>query len=201
MSSIGSVTHWINQLKAGDHAAARRLWERYFHRLVVLARKRLQGHPRRAADEEDVALSAFDVFCRSAERGRFPELRDRNNLWPLLVLIPERKALNWLARERRQKRGGGEVLGEAAPPGEAAAASVLEQIAAKDPTPEFAAQVADECRRLLDRLDDGELRSVALWKMEGYTEDEIAARLDCVPRSVQRKLRQIQSLWEKEVEP
>lgn len=80
MSSDGSVTRWIDALQAGDRAAAQRLWERYFPRLVGLARARLQGAPRRAADEEDVALSAFDSFCRCAERGRFPDLVDRESL-------------------------------------------------------------------------------------------------------------------------
>src|SRR5262245_43324907 len=64
MPSAGSVTHWLGLLRAGDHAAAQPLWERYFSRLVGLARAKLQGLPRRAADEEDVALSAFDSFSR-----------------------------------------------------------------------------------------------------------------------------------------
>jgi hypothetical protein len=75
-----SVSDWIGQLKAGDERAAQRLWEDYFQRLVRLARARLQGVPRRAADEEDVALSAFDSFCRGAEAGRFPRLNDRDDL-------------------------------------------------------------------------------------------------------------------------
>ena len=41
--SDGSVTHWFNLLVAGQSAAAQPLWERYFHRLVGLAKARLQG--------------------------------------------------------------------------------------------------------------------------------------------------------------
>src|SRR5262245_27439563 len=67
MSSAGSVSHWIGLLKTGDPIAAQKLWEGYFERLVRLARSRLRDLPRRAADEEDVALSAFDSFCRGAE--------------------------------------------------------------------------------------------------------------------------------------
>jgi hypothetical protein len=73
----GSVICWISQLKAGERQAAQALWERYFRQLVVRARQKLRGLPRRAADEEDVALSAFDKFCRAAEQGRFPDLADR----------------------------------------------------------------------------------------------------------------------------
>jgi hypothetical protein len=114
MSSEGSVTHWIGQLQAGNAAAAQPLWERYFQRLVYLARKKLQGVPLRAADEEDVALSAFDSFCRAAEDRRFPTLTDRDSLWRLLVILTARKALHLIRDERRLKRGGGGVLDETA---------------------------------------------------------------------------------------
>jgi DNA-directed RNA polymerase specialized sigma24 family protein len=62
----------------------------------------------------------------------------------------------------------------------------------------LAAQVAEECRRLLQSLRDPELEAVALWKMEGYTVDEIGQRLGYAARSVKRKLQLIRSLWEKE---
>jgi DNA-directed RNA polymerase specialized sigma24 family protein len=196
MSPEGSVSHWIAQLKAGDHLAAAALWERYFRRLVELARARLQGAPRRAADEEDVALSAFDSFCRGAERGRFPDLLDRDNLWRLLVVLTARKAAHLKRDAGRLRRGGGTGLGERVPVGDEEAD--LEQVMGPEPTPEFAAQVAEECRRLLDRLGDDELRAVALWKMEGYTNEEIAAKLACGLRSVGRKLRVIRGVWEQE---
>src|SRR6185369_9252315 len=114
MRPEASVTQWINQLKAGDPDAAQKLWERYFRRLVSLARKKLRAAPRRAADEEDVALSAFGSFCRGAEQDRFPQLHDRLDLWQLLVLLTARKAVDLAQHERRQKRGGGAVLDEAA---------------------------------------------------------------------------------------
>jgi hypothetical protein len=47
-------------------------------------------------------------------------------------------------------------------------------------------------------LRNHELQAVALWKMEGYTNGEIAGRLACGLRSVGRKLRVIRSVWEKE---
>jgi DNA-directed RNA polymerase specialized sigma24 family protein len=194
MTSEGSVTHWLVRLKSGDREAARELWERYFEQLVRLARDRLRGVRRRVADEEDAALCAFDSFCRGASAGRFPRLNDRHDLWRLLVVITARKALDLANQERRKKRGGGDVRGESAllgPDG----TPVIEQVLGREPTPEFALQVAEECRRLLDSLGSAELREVALWKMEGYTNAEIAAKLDCVPKMVERKLRVIRSIW------
>jgi DNA-directed RNA polymerase specialized sigma24 family protein len=188
VSSAGSVTHWVRLLKAGDAAAAQGIWERYFAQLVRLAHRRLQGTTRAANSAEDVALSAFDSFCRGAGNGRFPQLRDRNDLWQLLVLITARKALDVVQHERRQKRY------RPVPP-DADAAPDLEQILGREPTPEFAAQVAEECQALLTSLGTSELQAVAVWKMEGYTNEEIAAKLGCVPRTVERKLRVIRSIW------
>jgi DNA-directed RNA polymerase specialized sigma24 family protein len=193
MTSPGSITDWIVQLKSDQPAAAQPLWEGYFQKMVELARQKLQGLPRRAADEEDVALSAFNSFCRGVRGGRFPQLSDRNSLWPLLVAITAHKAVDLLRHERRLKRGG-----PPAPGGAALAEVGVEEVIGREPTPEFATQVAEECQRLLDRLGDEGLRSVALWKMEGYTTEEIAARLGCVPRTVERKLRSIRELWGEE---
>jgi DNA-directed RNA polymerase specialized sigma24 family protein len=202
MSTIGSISIWIDQLKAGEHTAAQQLWETYFRRLVQLARGRLLGTPRRAADEEDVALSAFDSFCRGAEQGRFPQLHDRDDLWRLLVTLTERKAVRLMRHEHRQKRGGNAVLteGALADPEDSTPAAGVQWIASQEPTPEFAALVAEECERLLARLGDAELRSIALRKMEGETTEEIAARLGRAPRTIERKLRRIRSLWDAEDE-
>jgi hypothetical protein len=112
MSSDGSVTHWLNLLQAGDRAAARPLWERYFPLLVARARASLRGRPPMAADEEDVALSACDSFCRGAEGGRFPSVDDRDDLWRVLLLFTARKAAHLVRDERRDKRGGGRVRTE-----------------------------------------------------------------------------------------
>jgi DNA-directed RNA polymerase specialized sigma24 family protein len=202
MGSEGSVSRWLGPLCAGDQAAAQQLWERYFQRLVGLARKKLRDTPRRAADEEDVALSAFDSFCRGAERGRFPQLADRDSLWHVLVTITARKALQLARHEHRQKRGGGTVRGESgvsSPQDASGVEAGFNQVLGREPTPELAAQVAEECRRLLTVLGDAELRSIALWKMEGDTTEEIAAKLRRAPRTVERKLQVIRTLWEKEV--
>src|SRR5262249_28842419 len=142
MSPDGSVTHWITLIKKGEQAAAQPLWEAYFRRLVHLARKRLCGARYPSADEEDVALSAFDSFCRGAERGRFPKLDDRTDLWKLLVIITARKVIDLHKREH--------TVG--CPPAAAAVEVDLEQVVGTEPTPAFAAEVADECRHRLDQL-------------------------------------------------
>jgi len=149
MESPGSVTFWINQLKAGNQAAAQPLWEAYFRQLVARTRQKLAGAARRSADEEDVVLGAFDSFCRAAAQGRFPRLNDRNDLWQLLIVLSDRKARNLVNRERRQRRGEGKVLDEAAlgPDGERAAGPALAEAVGRDPSPADVAQVAEEGRK------------------------------------------------------
>lgn len=186
-----SVSHWLGMLKAGDPDAAGPLWNRYFPRLLEFARVRLRGLPCRTIDEEDVALGAFDSFCRDAAAGRLPNLNDRDDLWRVLLLITGQKAVDLVRRETAEKRGGN--------PG--AQVFDLEDIAGKEPTPEFSALVADEFRRLLAKLPDDGLKTLAVWKMEGYTNEEIAARWGCVLRTVERRLKVIRSLWAGEVEP
>jgi DNA-directed RNA polymerase specialized sigma24 family protein len=200
MASRGSITDCVDKLKAGDRGAAQVLWERYFERLVRLARKHLHRARPRGADEEDVALSAFDSFCRGVAAGRFPHLDDRDNLWRLLVVLTARKASHLMRDEGRQKRGGKAVpLPE--PTGSSEADAALEQLLSREPAPEFAAQVAEEYQRIFAKLGDVTLQAVVSCKMEGYTNEEIARKLDCTPRSVYRKLCIIRGLWEKELTP
>jgi DNA-directed RNA polymerase specialized sigma24 family protein len=186
MDEPGSVSRWLADLQAGDREAIAPLWERYFTRLVALARARLGGTPRQAVDEEDVALSAFACFCRAAEEGRLTDLRDRDGLWRLLVTLTARKVIDQRRRESSLKRGGGEVL------------LTLEEVVGEEPTPQFAAEVADEYRYLLSRLPDAELVTIALLKLEGHTSEEIAERLGYVGRTIERKLHLIRTLWSRE---
>ena len=187
-----TVTQWIHQLKAGRSSAVQKLWEGYFERMVRLARHRMAEGPRAAADEEDVALSAFDSFCRGAQAGRFPQLVDRDALWPLLVAITSHKLVDLKRREGRQKRGGDwKRLGA----GDENSVDALDELVSREPTPQFACQMAEEFRRLLDVLGDETLRSIAVWRLEGHEITEIATRLNCVPRTILRKLDRIRTIW------
>jgi RNA polymerase sigma factor (sigma-70 family) len=197
MSSGGSVTKWIRAVEKGDDDAVRKIWERYFDDLVRLCRKRLSGRVR-VQDEEDVVLSAFDSFCRGAKAKRFPDLHDRNNLWKLLVVISARKANRVITSERTQKQGGGRVINETALQNGTDVG--LDEIVSHELTPEFAAQVTEEYERLVDSLQSDSQRAVALFKLEGYTNDEIAEKLECSKRSVERKLWAIRTIWSKELQ-
>jgi len=192
-----SVSRWIEQLKGNRESAPERLWNHFYTRLMALACRKLRAAPQRVVDEEDVVLSAFETFFRRAKEGRFPQLRDRDDLWCLLVRITERKALNQVRDQRRQKRGGGRVRGEsvflAEHQGEVRPG--IDQIAGAEPTPEFAAIAAESFQRLLALLGDDELRRIALLKLEGRTNEEIAAEIGRSLPTVKRRLGIIRDRW------
>ncbi len=133
-------------------------------------------------------MSAFDSLCAGLARGKFPQLSDRDDLWRLLVVITTRKVSAQARRQLRQKRGGGQVrsASDLADPG--SDDDVLARTIASEPTPEFAAMVAEEYWGLLDRLGDDVLRKVAILRMEGFTTDAIAEQLGCARRTVARQL-------------
>jgi DNA-directed RNA polymerase specialized sigma24 family protein len=195
-----SVTRLIEEMKTGDDSAVEALWNRYFDQLVNLARQQLGGRFRRVADEEDVALSAFHSLVAGAERNRFHALSDRRSLWRLLVMITRGKIADQVQHQARQKRGGGQVRGESVfqPAGDSDDLGGIDQVAGTEPTPDFLVQMTEELDRRLDSLGDETLRQVALLALEGWTNEEIAGKINRSTRSVERKLEVIRRLWTEE---
>jgi RNA polymerase sigma factor (sigma-70 family) len=196
VANQNSVTIWIDGIKAGDGSDIERLWDRYFERLVRLAAARLPAHSRRSFDEEDVALSAFQSFCDRAGRGQFPQLSDRDDLWRLLATITVRKAIDTIRQQSRQKRGGGQVLGESALlVGAGTEGEGLAEVLSREPTPDEVAGFAEDYHRFLARLQEPPLRTIALRRLEGQTTREIARALDVSTKTVERKLQLIRAIW------
>jgi DNA-directed RNA polymerase specialized sigma24 family protein len=196
-----SVTFWLRQLEKGDENAARLLWQRYYHELVELARARLGTMPRRVIDEEDVALSVLRCFCEGATSRKFLSLVNRQELWQLLATITIRKVIDQKRFLTQQKRGGGRVRGDSVlqvGDGDRRNAG-FDELLGDTATPEVLAIAAEEFQRLMVLLDDGRLRQIAQCKLEGYTNEEIAARLALTCRSIERKLQQIRQVWEGEL--
>ncbi len=191
-----SVTRWIGELKDGKSEASRKLWERYFSRLIRLAANRLRSAPRRVADEEDVAVSVFDSLCRGVTEGRFQLLKDRDDLWKLMTAIVGMKAVDQIRRQTAQKRGGTDVRGESIF-GTAGASQIggLSQMLHGEPTPEFIAMMDEQLSEMFRALPDDSLREVARMRFEGYANEEIAQSMDISLRSVERKLKVIREIW------
>jgi RNA polymerase sigma factor (sigma-70 family) len=191
-SESHSVTLLLTQLKAGDRTAAEEIWKRFFGRVVSLARHRLGTGPRQVADEEDIAASAMGAMYAGISDGRFRQLSDRDDLWQILCMLTSRKAANHFRRYSRQQQVGESAITAA---GSADTnAPGLEFIAAASPTAAYLDSLAIECEELLALLDD-RLREVAILRLHGYTNQEIAEQLGRSVKSVERYLKLIRVEW------
>jgi RNA polymerase sigma factor (sigma-70 family) len=198
MSHDGSVTRLIHDLRSEDPAvrevAARLIWQRYFHSLLELARSHLDKRVRRRTDEEDVAQSMYKSFCLRQQRGEF-DLAGRDDLWRLLVTITLRKVRNAVGAQKTRKRDIAREQPIAADNARNSRRWMLEEMDAAVPTPAEAMVLNEALERRLDALGDSELRQISLWRLEGYTNREIAQRLDCTERSIERKVSRVRTVW------
>jgi DNA-directed RNA polymerase specialized sigma24 family protein len=200
MSTHQSVSQWISHLKEGNADAAQRLWERYAMRLVELAQRRLKDAPKRIADEEDVAASVFHSLCRGAAAGRFQSVKNRDDLWWLLLAITKQKVVDHVRRESAQKRGAGRTLCESGLNGkpDESHGFALDRLVSDEPTPEFVVMLEEQHQRLLGLLRDDSLRRIAIFRIEGFTVPEIAEDFQVATRTIERKLQLIRDVWSKE---
>lgn len=193
-----------------DDDAAQQLWQRYWRQVAAVARRRLRelGARCRSEDEADAVQEAFAAFFRRIEKGAYPDCRDRNDLWCLLVKIADSKARQLARAERRRKRGNGKVRGDSAViPGGSPHGNTFDRLAdvarelplaepaLEEPSETFVDQLLDTFALFYGSLDAME-REVLRGRMQGYTNDEIAARIGCVTRTVERKLKVIRSRWQ-----
>jgi RNA polymerase sigma factor (sigma-70 family) len=199
MSSPGSVSNWIRGVKSGEAAALERLWQRYFPQLVRLAGEHLRHLPRRVKDADDIVAEALTAFWQGASGGQYTQLQDRTDLWRLLFAITVHKARDLHDYLHAARRGSGKVRGESAfaiPAGIEGPARGIEGAALDpEPTPAAAVQLLDDYQHLLDLLQEPKLQAVARLKMAGHTNQEIADRLGCKLRSVERRLETIRRTW------
>jgi len=165
----------------------------YFHRMRGLARKALFGRARRTCDGDDVAASAFRSVYRGAMAGEFPQLKGRQDLWSLLAAVTSNKCIDRMRREGRAKRGGHSDVVDA---------DELRSVAESGDGPVSVVELADLRERisaLLESHGDATLREIVRLRMDGETMGEIARRMGCVRRTVERKLRLVQEICKSEL--
>lgn len=184
--STHSVTYWLAAARSGDEDAGQALFERYFARLIALSQSRV---PRklRVSDGEDAALEGMHAFLQGVRAGRFPQVSDRETLWPLLVrlvLATSRKQLrSQLAKKRRDDQVRGDsVLAD----GDETARDFAEL--AVDPVDQ---QALVEWEDLLQRIRSGLPpleREIFDLKLLELSNREIATRLERPSRTIDRKV-------------
>jgi hypothetical protein len=189
----GSVTRWIQQMRAGDSIVVHALAERYFKKLGAAARRRLHKIPQNLHDEEDVANFVLEAVVRNIAEGRYPDLQDRDDLWFLMLAITQRRISSILKRDSRQK---------AQPSSQTSLTELLEMyegeladVALEGDPEHVAIEIGDCWQELMRILPNDEFREIAKLKLEFHSNRQISSMLKLTSKYIDRKVAEIQRLW------
>ena len=198
-TSENSISQQLDGIKQDDEEAIAALWDRCYPALARFAEKRLEaiGIQQRAFNGEDVAASALMSFLRAVQRNRFPMLDSEDGLFRLLRRITIRKVIDRKRKSQTLKAGSGEVRGESAFGSNADSGIDLgiDGVQGESPSSEWIAIMEEECQKLFALLQDEELQSIAYYRLEGYSNSEIATKLGCAVATVERRLKEIRARW------
>lgn len=186
----------LRAVKAGDASALAPLWERYSRDLNVLARRLISRSRLRAADEEDIVVSTFERLWNAAQANKLNSVESRESLSRLLAKITTQRAIDLLRSEHRQVRGGGAVRGDSVfPAPDSGQGAGFGAVVDDSIPPDLEVMAEEETRKLLRSLGDDDLASIAVAKMEGFSNREISDLLECSISTVERSLRLIRKKW------
>ena len=179
------IRDWLADYERDPDAAVRQVVDVFYDRLVGLAKKRLASMPPQVADDEGAVISALRSFFSGVENGQFSRIADEYDLWRVLATVTARKSIRQLRVHFRQRGEGHRVDRE----------HDLALLLNSDVTPEQEAMLIEECERCLDLTGDQTLKKITQLKLDGLTTHQIAEQVDLNVRSVQRKLKLIESIW------
>lgn len=183
--TLGSVTQWIEDLRNCDPNAVGHLWERFVNRMIAVANRRLKSSKCRVIEGDDIASQAFhDFFNRNPED--FSKLVNRNDLWKILVVITERRAIDAIRKEETIRRGGNVSR----------SSDGVELVTSRVNPPDIELMLVEAFEERLGSLDSDLLQQIAVGKMNGLKNVEIAELHDISLRSVERKLKIIRTTWQ-----
>jgi len=185
----GSVTRWLDELKAGKTQAAEPIWKRYQAKLIAIATRQLEGNPDRSIDGEDIVQNSFSDVCLAIQNGKYTGIGDREDLWGVLYIAT-------VNRVRQHYRGLSALKRSNYSPIQSIDPLILDDLQ----TPFAEAQTADLLEYLLSRLDLEDpsylLRRIALLYLDEHSASSIAKLLHKRKTSVLVSLRLIRSIWE-----
>ena len=177
--------------RAGDEQAARQLFDTYVERLLALARRRISQRLAGRVDPEDVVQSVFRTFFHRAREGQF-HVADQDELGKLLVRITVHKTLRQVAFHQAAKRNLQQEVAQGPEPQQR-----LQELFDREPTPDEAVTFLDQLEHFLSRLRPQE-RQILELRLQGFSNDEIAARLGIYDRKIRRAIERVRALAKQE---
>jgi RNA polymerase sigma-70 factor (ECF subfamily) len=186
MAADESFVKLLTRVRAGDQDATTQIFERFAHRLLALARSRLDGLTRQKIDPDDVLQSVFRSFFTRLADDQW-DLDNWDSLWGLLALITVRKCGHRVEYFRAACRDihrevSARAVTDSSAPG-------LEP-PASDPTPSAVVMLAETVENLLGHLEVRDRRIVEL-SLQGHTNSEIGNVVGCTERTVYRVLERV----------
>jgi RNA polymerase sigma-70 factor (ECF subfamily) len=177
----------LHLLRIGDQRAAQEVFDRYANQLLHLARRRISQRLARRIDPEDIVQSVFRTFFDRARAGKF-QVEGPDDLCKLLVRITVRKTLRQVAFHQAAKRD----MNQEAVPADGEQDRLLE-ILDRGPTPEEAGKFLDQLDHLLDQMRPEDRQIIDL-RLQGYSNVEIAERLNISDRKIRRLMERLRGL-------
>jgi RNA polymerase sigma-70 factor (ECF subfamily) len=187
-SSGDSFAEVMARLRAGEAEAAAQVFRRFQHRLIALARSRLEARLRPKLDPEDVLQSVYKSFFLRCAGGEL-QLDSWDGLWGLLTVITLRKCGRWSERFHAALR---DVSREVVPPaGEEEAGAAWEALD-REPAPAEIAMLAETVEALLRDLGERD-RAIVTLTLQGCSVAEVSAQLGRPQRTVYRVLERLKN--------
>jgi len=186
----------IGRMLAGDRDAINMISKQALERLKVDIARRLPSRMRRHADEDDLANSVMKSFFHGVAGDRFPRLEDENDLWQILGMLTRQKLAKYTRRASAQKRGSGSVRGESVfGNADEYGNQGFDAFPGDGDSPLKKLTQLEDMDAYLQMLPDERMREIALWKLDGCDNKEIAARQETSVRTIGRKLQLIRKCW------
>jgi len=190
-----SFEELLDAMQKGEDWAFDMFFKSHYERLVQFAKKKIGSFPLRTFDEEDVALSAINSLFNCLRENRF-EAQNSIELWQILIAITKNKLINRREREHAQKRGGGKVRGDSIWT-QAGDNNIFHEQpdTRQNKTPDAQVELLETTDWLFQQLEDDKTREVARLLLEGYRINDIAEKLNCVRRTIERRIVYIRKMW------
>jgi RNA polymerase sigma factor (sigma-70 family) len=183
-----SLSACLPKLLAGDDKTFDLAFQQFFERICLVVKQQFQNNKFRHADEEDIALSVFNALHQAIQNKKYEQLEDTRQLFNLLKTIAKNKAIGLLRAEESLKRGAGRLRGDSvfAKPDELVG-NGWDMVQGAEPAPDYIAALNDSWQNALGQLT-ADLQRIALLKIQGYENLEIAQELGISLSTVERRV-------------
>lgn len=179
------------ECEAGNERAFEAIFERYGDKLIKVAGKRISERLASRIEAEDVVQSVFRTFFGRVQEHRFT-FQHADDLWKLLVSMTLNKLRNKVDFHTAAKR---DVDAEQPLGGGTSSFPSAFDPTGQEPSPEAVVAFLDLLENFMKDLRPQD-RRILEYRLQGWTQDEIAREVCCTERTVRRVIDRIRVLAE-----